>query len=148
VIGVITLATIMTANFMYILNVNKRNFKSFFKEHMSGIQKDYELQTILFSLEGAIIIFKDKSIRFINGSSENIFNHCDPNFQSYNNQMNKLQGNEDQLDNKSHQMISEHLQSLKIFKAHRNTKVTMSEKEESKQTSANPSSKGKKICDD
>jgi hypothetical protein len=94
---------------------------------MSGIQKDYELQTILFSLEGAIIIFKEKSIRFINGSSENIFNHCDPNFQSYNYQINKLQGNEEQFEN-VHQMISEHLQSLKIFRAYRNIKVSIKEK--------------------
>ena len=81
---------LLTANFMVILNANKKNLETVHEERKNGIRKDFELQTIMFNLEGAITIFKETSIRFINGMSEEIFNESVPHFKEYNENMHSL----------------------------------------------------------
>ena len=77
------LGGLMIANFMMILNAKKSNMDYKLESQILGIRKDYELQTILFSLEGANIIFREKSVRFINMMSESIFGSCDPKFTKF-----------------------------------------------------------------
>ena len=64
-----------------MFNSIKKNLVTIHREKKNGFNKDFELQTILFNLEGAIIIFKETSIRFINLISEDIFSKAVPNFQ-------------------------------------------------------------------
>ena len=79
----IALGGLLISNLMMILNRKKDNFDANLNSQINGIRKDYELQTILFSLEGANIIFREKSVRFINMMSESIFSSCDPLFRKF-----------------------------------------------------------------
>ena len=74
---VIALGGLLISNFMMMLNAKKDNMEAYFNYRINVIRKDFELQTILFSIEGANIIFREKSVRFINPICENIFTSCD-----------------------------------------------------------------------
>ena len=80
---VIALGGLLISNFMMILNARKENMEANLDSQINGIRKDFELQTILFSLEGSNIIFREKSVRFINQYCESIFTSCDPNFKNF-----------------------------------------------------------------
>lgn len=101
---------LLTTNFMVILNSTKQNLLIIHEERKNSIKKDFELQTIMFNLEGAITIFKEKSIRFINGMSEEIFNKSVPDFKEYNQNMWSVKETESYTNE-----ISMHLQGAKIF---------------------------------
>ena len=146
----IALGGLMITNFMMILNAKKSNMESKLVSQISGIRKDFELQTILFSLEGANIIFREKSVRFINMISESIFSSCDPIFRNFSDSTINIESQQD-----FQHKLSDHIQNVKIFKAFRNIIVTTDDEisnNESKSAQTNksstPNERSKRECNE
>lgn len=66
-------SALICTNALIIFNGQKKIQRFLILESINRVEKEHELQSILFAYEGANVLFQNSSVRFINRSCEKVF---------------------------------------------------------------------------